>query len=40
MNVIKEKTDYYIKRQNLNKISYENSCNNINEKLINLLNEN
>ena len=39
-NLIKDKTDYFIKRQNLNKISYENSWNNINEKLINLLNEN
>jgi len=43
-NLIKEfienKKDYDIKKENLNKISYQNTWNNINKKLIDLINEN
>ncbi len=38
--IIKNKGDYDIKKENLSKISYQNTWNNINKKLINLINEN
>ena len=38
--VIENKKDYDIKKENLNKISYQNTWNNINKKLIDLINEN
>ena len=37
---IENKKDYDIKKENLNKISYQNTWNNINKKLIDLINEN
>ena len=38
--VIENKKDYDIKKENLSKISYQNTWNNINKKLIDLINEN
>ena len=39
-NILDEKNDYFEKKENLNKISYQNTWNNINQRLINLINEN
>ena len=39
-NIIENKEDYLNKKNNLEKISYENTWNNINEKLISFINEN
>ena len=39
-NIIENKEDYLNKKNNLEKISYENTWNNINEKIISFINEN
>ena len=39
-NLIKDESDFLEKKQNLNKISYQNSWNVINQKLMSLINEN
>tara|TARA_Y100000590_G_scaffold241315_1_gene271340 strand:- start:101 stop:646 length:546 start_codon:yes stop_codon:yes gene_type:complete len=39
-NLFTEKSDYLIKKENLEKISNQNTWNNVNKKLLNLLNEN
>ncbi len=38
--ILDEKNDYFEKKENLNKISYQNTWNNINQRLISLVNEN
>ena len=38
--IFENQTEYFKKKQNLNKISYQNTWNNINQKLIKLFNEN
>ena len=40
LNIIKNKEDYLIKQNSLEKFSYKNNWNNINEKLKNFINEN
>ena len=39
-NIIKNKGDYLIKKKNMEKFSYQNTWNNINQKLISTINEN
>ena len=39
-SIIENKEDYLNKKNNLEKISYENTWNNINEKIISFINEN
>tara|TARA_B100001142_G_scaffold326127_1_gene381017 strand:- start:5773 stop:6843 length:1071 start_codon:yes stop_codon:yes gene_type:complete len=39
-NIIRDKEDYLIKKNNMKKFSYQNTWNNINQKLINTINEN
>ena len=39
-NLIDNQTDYFKKKENLNKNSYQNTWNNINEKLVKLIYEN
>ena len=39
-DIIENKEDYLNKKNNLEKISYENTWNNINEKIISFINEN
>ena len=39
-NLIKNKKDYFLKKLNMEKFSYQNTWNNINQKLIGLINEN
>ena len=40
MNLIRNSEDYFEKKNNMSKFSYQNSWNNINQKLLTLLNEN
>ena len=40
INLIKNSEDYFEKKNNMSKFSYQNSWNNINQKLLTLLNEN
>ena len=39
-NLIKDKKDYLLKKLNMEKFSYQNTWNNINQKLTVLINEN
>ena len=39
-NIISNKEDYLIKKNNMKKFSYKNTWNNINQKLIRIINEN
>tara|TARA_B100001057_G_scaffold50992_1_gene45354 strand:+ start:740 stop:1804 length:1065 start_codon:yes stop_codon:yes gene_type:complete len=38
--ILKEKTDYQKKKENLNKINYQNTWNNVNQKILENINEN
>jgi UDP-N-acetylglucosamine--N-acetylmuramyl-(pentapeptide) pyrophosphoryl-undecaprenol N-acetylglucosamine transferase len=40
INIIRDKEDYLIKKKNMKKFSYQNTWNNINQKLISIINEN
>ena len=40
LNLIRNSEDYFEKKKNMSKFSYQNSWNNINQKLLALLNEN
>ena len=40
INIINDKNDYLNKKKNMEKFSYKNTWNNINEKLVNTINEN
>ena len=40
VNIIKDKEDYLFKKKNMKKFSYQNTWNNISQKLISTINEN
>ena len=40
LNLIQKSDDYFEKKNNMNKFSYQNTWNNINQKLLALINEN
>ena len=40
LNIIQNKNDYILKKENMKKFSYQNSWNKINEKLVGIINEN
>ena len=39
-NLISNKEEYFLIKENMKKFSYKNTWNNVNQKLINLINEN
>ena len=40
LNIIEDKNDYLTKEKNMKKISYQNTWNKINQKLVGTINEN
>ena len=40
LNLIRNSDEYFEKKENMSKFSYQNSWNNINQKLVALINEN
>ena len=39
-NIIQNKTDFFTKKENLKKLNYQNTWINVNQKILNIINEN
>ena len=39
-DIFKQKSDFFNKKENLKKLNYQNTWNNVNQKIINIINEN